>query len=323
MPDKNTSNNGDKTMKIALLASNPDLYSHKRLTEEAKQRGHEVIFLKIRDCYMSTTDRTPTVHYQGSTIDDIDAVIPRIRPAVTFYGTAVLRQFEVMGAYCLNGSISISRSRDKLRSLQMMAIKGIDMPATGFANSPVDSKDLIQLVGGAPVIIKLLESTAGAGVILAESDKGAESVIDGFKTLKANFLVQEFIKEAGGKDIRCFVVGNKVVASMQRQAKEGEFRANVHKGGTVSSIDLTTEEKKIAIEAAKLMNLQVAGVDLIRSNSGPKILEVNSSPGLQGIEKASGVNIAGKMIEYLEKQGGRKQLNLLSLIGKGDKKGDV
>lgn len=306
-------------MKIALLATNPDLYSHKRLIEEAQRRGHDVVFLKIRDCYMSTTDRTPTVHYQGQTIQDIDAVIPRLRPSVTFYGTAVLRQFEVMGSYCLNGSIAISRSRDKLRSLQMMALKGIDMPATGFANSPVDSKDLIQLVGGAPVIIKLLESTAGAGVILAESDKGAESVIDGFKTLKANFLVQEFIKEAGGKDIRCFVVGNKVVASMQRQAKEGEFRANVHKGGTATSIEITPEEKKIAIDAAKLMNLQVAGVDLIRSNSGPKILEVNSSPGLQGIETSTGVNIAGKMIEYLEKQAKQSQIPLFPFLKKEKK----
>ncbi len=306
-------------MRIALLATNPDLYSHKRIMEEAKQRGHDVTFLKIRDCYMSTTDRTPTVHYQGDIVDEIDAVIPRIRPAVTFYGTAVLRQFEVMGAFCLNGSIAISRSRDKLRSLQMMALKGIDMPATGFANSPVDSKDLIQLVGGAPVVIKLLESTAGAGVILAESDKGAESVIDGFKTLKANFLVQEFIKEAGGKDIRCFVVGNKVVASMQRQAKEGEFRANTHKGGKATPIDITNEEKKIAIEAAKLMNLEVAGVDLIRSNSGPKILEVNSSPGLQGIETSTGINVAGKMIEYLERQMKNTKSPLLPFMKK-DKK---
>lgn len=306
-------------MKIALLATNANLYSHNRITEEAQRRGHEVRFLKIRDCYMSTTDRVPTVHYQGETIQDINAVIPRIRPSATFYGTAVLRQFEVMGAYCLNGSISISRSRDKLRSLQMMALKGIDMPATGFANSPADSKDLIQLVGGAPLIIKLLESTAGAGVILAESDKGAESVIDGFKTLKANFLVQEFIKEANGQDLRCFVVGNKVVASMQRQAKEGEFRANVHKGGKASPIEITPEEKKIAIEAAKLMNLQVAGVDLIRSNSGPKILEVNSSPGLQGIETATGVNVAGKMIEYLEKQAKQNQPSLFPFLKKEKK----
>ena len=306
-------------MKIALLATNPDLYSHKRLVEEAQTRSHEIVFLKIRDCYMSTTDRTPTVHYRGDTINDIDAVIPRIRPSVTFYGTAVLRQFEVMGSYCLNGSIPISRSRDKLRSLQMMAIKGIDMPATGFANSPVDSKDLIQLVGGAPVIIKLLESTAGAGVILAESDKGAESVIDGFKSLKANFLVQEFIKEANGKDLRCFVVGNKVVASMQRQAKEGEFRANTHKGGKATPIEITAEEKKIAIDAAKLMNLQVAGVDLIRSNTGPKILEVNSSPGLKGIETSTGVNIAGKMIEYLEKQAKSNQPSLFSFLKKEKK----
>lgn len=300
-------------MKIALLASDPDLYSHQRLMEEATKRGHEIIFLKVNNCYMSITDKVPSIHYRGGhVIEEIDAVIPRLRPSATFHGTAVLRQFELMGAYCLNGSVPIVRARDKLRSLQLLSRKGVPLPNTGFANSPADSKDLIQMVGGAPLIIKLLESTQGAGVVLANTNKAAESMIDALKTLGANFLVQEFIEEAQGKDIRCFVVGGKVVASMQRQAQKDEFRSNIHRGGIAVPIDITDEERLIAIEATKVMGLQVAGVDIIRAKDGPKVLEVNSSPGLEGIEKYTGKNIAGMMISYLEKEINKKQPTLFN-----------
>ncbi len=300
-------------MKIALLATDPELYSHKRLMEEGVKRGHEMIFLKATNCYMSITDKVPSIHYRGGfVIDAVDAVIPRLRPKHTFYGAAVLRHFELMGAYCLNGSLAIPRARDKLRAMQLLARKGIALPKTGFANSPADSKDLIQMVGGAPLIIKLLEGTQGSGVMLADTNKTAESMIDALKTLGANFLVQEFVAEAQGKDIRCFVLGNKVIASMERSAVAGEFRSNIHRGGTAAPAEITLEEKRVAVQAVKVMGLSVAGVDIIRSKTGPKILEVNSSPGLEGIEGSTGKNIAGQIIAFLEKQTERKQPSLFN-----------
>jgi ribosomal protein S6--L-glutamate ligase len=300
-------------MKIALLATDPELYSHKRLMEEGAKRGHEMIFLKAHNCYMSITDKVPSIHYRGGyIIEEVDAVIPRLRPTQTFYGTAVLRHFELMGAYSLNGSIHIARARDKLRAMQLLARKGIALPKTGFANSPADSKDLIQMVGGAPLIIKLLDGTQGAGVVLADTNKAAESVIDAFKTLNANFLVQEFVKEANGKDLRCFVIGNKVYAAMERTAAAGEFRSNFHRGGSVKMVEITPEEKRIAVEAAQVMGLSVAGVDIIRAKSGPKVLEVNASPGLEGIEGSTGKNIAGQIIAYIEKQVAKQQPSLFN-----------
>jgi ribosomal protein S6--L-glutamate ligase len=302
-------------MKIALLATDPDLYSHKRLMEEGVKRGHDMIFLKANNCYMAITEKTPSIHYRGGfIIDSVDAVIPRLRPKHTFYGAAVLRHFNLMGAYCLNGPLGITRARDKLRAMQLLARKGIALPKTGFANSPADSKDLIQMVGGAPLIIKLLEGTQGSGVVLADTEKAAESMIDAFKTLGANFLVQEFVSEAKGKDIRCFVLGGKVIAAMERQAVAGEFRANIHRGATATAIEVTAEEKRIAVTAAKLMGLSVAGVDIIRSETGPKVLEVNASPGLEGIEHYTGKNIAGQMIAYLEKQIEREQPGLFNKL---------
>lgn len=290
-------------LRIILLASNPELYSNKRIIEAGEERGHEMLFVNIRQCYMNISSSKPEVHYRGGELlDRVDAVIPRIKPSMTFYGCAVARQFKSTGAFVLNDSVSISRSRDKLRSLQLLSNSGIPMPTTGFANSPVDTADIIKMVGGAPLIIKLLEGTQGRGVVLAETNKASESVINAFKSLKANILVQEFIKEADGKDIRCFVVNNKVVGSIQRQAKEGEYRANLHLGGVASSVKITAEERKIAVKAAKTMGLAVAGVDIIRSHDGPKVLEINSSPGLQGIEEITGKNVAGLMIEAIEKQ---------------------
>lgn len=288
-------------MIIAILASNENLYSHKRLIEEGEKRGHKVKFLRITECYMNISASKPDIHYAGGeTLKKIDAVIPRIRPSITYYGTAVLRQFEMQGVFALNGNVSILRSRDKLRTLQILSRKGIDMPITCFAHSPQKTKNLIKMVGGSPLIIKLLESAQGVGVVLAETNKAAESVINAFKSLKAHILVQEFIKESEGTDIRCFVIGDEVVASMQRKAHEGEFKANIHLGATATPIEITDQERKLALDASRIIGLQVAGVDIIRSKTGPKILEVNSSPGLQGIEGATKVNIAGKMIEFIE-----------------------
>lgn len=289
-------------MKIIILASNRNLYSNKRLIEAGEARGHEMRFVNLSECYMNITASKPGVHYRGGEVlQGFDAVIPRIRPSMTFYGTAVTRQFEMMGLYCLNDSVSVIRSRDKLRTLQLLSKRDVDMPITGFANSPEDTKDLIKMVGGAPLVIKLLEGTQGKGVVLAETNKAAESVINAFKSLKANILVQEFIKEAGGKDLRCFVVGDKVVASIQREAAEGEFRANLHLGGTANIVKITPKERAMAVKAAKVIGLEVAGVDIVRSHSGPKILEINSSPGLEGIEGATEKDIAAMMIEHIEK----------------------
>ncbi len=288
-------------MRIAILSRNPSLYSTRRLVEACKQRDHTVDVLNTLKCYMDIAAHRPSVHYQGKELEPYDAVIPRIGASVTFYGAAVLRQFEMMGAYPLNESVAINRSRDKLRALQIMARAGIGLPLTGFAHSPDNTKDLIKLVGGAPLVVKLLEGTQGKGVVLAETHKAAESLIEAFRNLDANFLVQEFIKEAGGADIRCLVVGTKVVAAMKRQAKEGEFRSNLHRGGTASLIRLTPEERSTAVRAAKKMGLNVAGVDLLRSNHGPVVLEVNSSPGLEGIETATGKNVADLIIQFIEK----------------------
>lgn len=290
-------------LKIVLLASNPDLYSNRRIMEAGEQRGHEMIFVNARHCSMNISSEKPEVFYRGGiALGHVDAVIPRIRPAITFYGCAITRQFETLGVKALNDSVSITRSRDKLRTMQMLSKGKINMPITSFADSPLDTKEIIDMVGGAPLIIKLLEGTQGKGVVLAETKKAAESVINAFKTLKANILVQEFVKEADGKDLRCFVIDGKVVGAIERQAAEGEFRANLHLGGKARYVKITTEEKKTAIKAAKLLGLQVAGVDIIRSKTGPKVLEVNSSPGLQGIEEGTGKDIAGLMIDAVEKQ---------------------
>ena len=288
-------------MKIAILSRNRKLYSTRRLIEAAEQRGHQVVVLDALRCYMNITSMRPSSPYRGEDQSGFDAVIPRIGASVTFYGTAVLRQFEMMGVYPLNESVAITRSRDKLRSMQLLARKGIGLPVTGFANNPDDVTDLIKMVGGAPLVIKLLEGTQGIGVVLAETAKAAESVIEAFMGLDANILVQEYIKEAGGADIRCFVVGEKVVAAMKRQAKEGEFRSNLHRGGTAALIKITPEERSTAVRAARVMGLNVAGVDLLRSNHGPVVMEVNSSPGLEGIENASGKDIAGMCIDFIER----------------------
>jgi ribosomal protein S6--L-glutamate ligase len=289
-------------LRIGLLASNPELYSNKRIMEAGEMRGHEMHFLNIKECYMKLDAKTPEIHYRGGIIlNHFDAIIPRIRPSITFYGCALTRQFEALNVFCLNSSTAITQSRDKLFALQLLLHSGIDIPTTGFANSPLDTNDLIKMVGGPPLIVKLLEGTQGKGVVLAETKKAAESVINAFKSLNANILVQEFIKEANGKDLRLFVVDGKVVATIQREAMPGEFRANIHLGGTASIIKPTSEEKKIAIRAAKAMDLKVAGVDIIRSTKGPLLLEVNSSPGLEGIEGATNKDIAGEMILAIEK----------------------
>ncbi len=287
-------------MRIAILSRNPKLYSTRRLVEACEQREHDVQVLNTLKCYMDIASHRPSIHYKGVGLEPFDAVIPRIGASVTFYGAAVLRQFEMMGAYPLNESVAITRSRDKLRSLQILARAGIGLPLTGFANMPDDTKDLIRLVGGAPLVVKMLEGTQGKGVVLAETSKAAESLIDAFKGLHAHFLVQEYIKEAGGADIRCLVVGGKVVAAMKRQAQAGEFRSNLHRGGTASLLKLTPEERSTATRAAKKMGLNVSGVDLLRSNHGPVVMEVNSSPGLEGIETATGKDVAAMIIKFIE-----------------------
>lgn len=297
-----TTEKAAKGLRIGLLASNRELYSNKRIMEAGEMRGHEMTFLNIKECYMKLDATKPEIHYRGGRIlNDFDAIIPRIRPSITFYGCALTRQFEALKVFCLNSAAAITQSRDKLFSLQLLLNHGVEIPTTGFANSPLDTDDLIKMVGGSPLIVKLLEGTQGKGVVLAETKKAAESVINAFKSLNANILVQEFIKEANGKDIRCFVIDGKVVAAIQREALPGEFRANIHLGGTASIIKVTAEEKKIAIKAAKAMDLKVAGVDIIRSSKGPLLLEVNSSPGLEGIEGATNKDIAGEMILAIEK----------------------
>ncbi len=288
-------------MKIGILSRNRKLYSTGRLAQAAKQRGHQVLVIDPLRCYMNITSHRPSVHYRGEKLEGFDAIIPRIGASITFYGTAVVRQFEMMGVYSVNESIAITRSRDKLRSLQLLARKGIGLPVTGFAHSTQYTRDLIDMVGGAPLVVKLLEGTQGIGVVLAETRKAAESVIEAFRGLRANILVQEFIKEAGGTDIRCLVVGDKVVAAMRRTGKEGEFRSNLHRGGSAEIVKITPEERSTAVRAARIMGLNVAGVDMLRSDHGPVVMEVNSSPGLQGIEAATGKDVADIIIDFIEK----------------------
>lgn len=291
-------------MHLAILSRNPNLYSTRRLLEAAESRGHTARVIDTLRCYMNIASHKPTIHYKGADLEPFDAVIPRIGASVTFYGASVLRQFEMMGVYTLNESVAITRSRDKLRSLQLLSRKGIGLPVTGFAHSPDDIPDLIRMVGGAPLVIKLLEGTQGIGVVLAETENAAESVIQAFMGLKANIMVQEYIKEAGGADIRCFVIGEKVVAAMKRQAMPGEFRSNLHRGGQAELVKITPEERSTAIRAAKAMGLQVCGVDLLRSNHGPVVMEVNSSPGLEGIEAATQKDIAGQIIDFITRNAG-------------------
>jgi ribosomal protein S6--L-glutamate ligase len=288
-------------MKIVLLASNPKLYSNQRIIEEAMKAGHQIEFVNIKDCHLYISKGRPEIYLaDGKKLENIDAVIPRIRPSMTFSGTTIVRQFELMGIYSLNGSLPINSSRDKLRSLQLLSCGNVDSPVTGFSHSTYETKHLIKMVGGAPLIVKLLEGAKGIGVVLAETNKAAESVINAFRSLNADILVQEYIKESKGRDIRCFVIGNQVVAAIERQAEEGEFRANIHLGGKAKPIEITEEERRVAILSAKIIGLDVAGVDLVRSNSGPKVLEINSSPGLEGTETSTGIDIAGKMIKFLE-----------------------
>jgi ribosomal protein S6--L-glutamate ligase len=288
-------------MKIAILSRRSTLYSTRRLKEAGEQRGHDVRVIDYLRCYMNITSHHPQVIYQGNVIRNLDAVIPRIGASKTFYGTAVVRQFEMMNVFTPNSSQAISRSRDKLRCLQLLAREGIGLPVTGFAHSTKDIEGLLNIVGGAPLVIKLLEGTQGIGVVLAETPQAATSVIEAFRGLDANILVQEFIKEAGGMDIRCLVVGEKVVAAMKRQGAAGEFRSNLHRGGAGERIKLTPEERSTATRAAKIMGLHFAGVDILRSNHGPVVIEINSSPGLEGIEAATAIDVAGKLIEYIEK----------------------
>jgi len=288
-------------MRITILSRARNIYSTRRLQEAAKERGHEARVVDTLRCYMSIASHRPTMHYRGEVLEEFDAVIPRIGASITFYGTAVLRQFEMMGTFPLNESVAVTRSRDKLRSLQLLSRRGIGLPVTGFANATDDIGDLIQMVGGAPLVVKLLEGTQGIGVVLCETKKAAESVLEAFMGLNVSIMVQEYIKEAGGADIRCFVIGDKVVAAIKRQAQPGEFRSNLHRGGTASLIKITPEERSTAVRAARIMGLSVAGVDLLRSNHGPLVMEVNSSPGLEGIETATGKDVAGMIIGFLEK----------------------
>lgn len=303
-----------KKLKIAILSRHSKLYSTSRLVEAAHRRGHEIEVIDTLRCYMNIASHKPSIHYKSRRLVGFDAVIPRIGASITFYGTAVLRQFEMMGVFPVNESVAISRSRDKLRSLQLLARKGIGLPVTGFAHSPDDTQDLIRMVGGSPVVIKLLEGTQGMGVVLAETPKAAESVVDAFVGLKANILVQEYIKEAECSDLRCFVVGGKVVAAMKRQAKAGEFRSNIHQGGTGNPVKISSEERQTAISAAQVMGLNVAGVDILRSNHGPLVLEVNSSPGLRGIETTTKIDVADKIIEFIEQNA---KANRTKTRGKG------
>ncbi len=288
-------------MKIAILSQDSNLYSTRRLKEAGEAQGHDIRVINYLRCYMNITSHRPAVAYNGRPLEDFDAIIPRIGASRTFYGTAVVRQFEVMGVFSSNESQAISRSRDKLRCLQILAREGVGLPVTGFAHATQDIDGLIETVGGAPLVIKLLEGTQGIGVVLAETYQAAKSVIEAFRGLDANILVQEYIKEAQGADLRCFVIGGKVIAAMKRQGADGEFRSNLHRGGKATKIKLTPEERSTAIRAAKAMGLRVAGVDLLRSNHGPVVMEVNSSPGLEGIEKVTEIDVAGKIIEYIVK----------------------
>lgn len=288
-------------MKLALLCRNPRLYSHTRLVEAAEERGHDIDVIDHLRCLIDVSSGQPKLVYKSEDLPLYDAVIPRIGASVTFYGTAVLRQLEVMGVYPLNESVAISRSRDKLRSLQLLSKHGIGLPRTIFAHRTNDPAEVIKRAGGAPVVIKLIEGTQGIGVMLSETDRAAESIVEAFGGVDTNILVQEFIKEAGGEDVRCLVIGGKVIATMLRKGKEGEFRSNLHRGGSAKSIKISPQERQVAVNCAKTMGLNVCGVDLLRSARGPVVMEVNSSPGLEGIEKATDIDVAGQIIEFLEK----------------------
>jgi ribosomal protein S6--L-glutamate ligase len=297
LPKANARRSG---LKICLLSRESDSYSTRRLVEAAEERNHLVKVINTTECYMNITSHRPEVHLNGESLEGFDVVIPRIGASITRYGMSVVRQFEAMGVYSLNSAASIGVSRDKLHAHQLLARSGIGMPNTGFARSPKATKELIKFVNGAPLVVKLLEGTQGRGVVLAETKKAAESVIGAFQGLKANILLQEFIKEAGGADVRCLVVGNRVVAAMKRQGEEGDFRSNLHRGGKAEKVRLTKEERATAVKAARVMGLSLAGVDLLRSNDGPKVLEVNSSPGLEGVEQVTGKDIASLIIDYIE-----------------------
>ena len=288
-------------MKIALLCRSPQLYSHQRILAAARERGHEIDAINHLRCTIDIASHRPNVHYGGRQLKDYDAVIPRIGASVTFFGTAVVRQFEMMRVYTVNESVAIARSRDKLRSLQLLSRKGIGLPVTVFAHKTSNPQEIIRLAGGAPVVIKLLEGTQGIGVVLGETQKAAESIIQAFGGVNTNILVQEYIAEAKGEDIRCIVIGGKVVASMKRRGREGDFRSNLHRGGSAKAVKITPQERTTAIAAAKAIGLNVCGVDMLRSNHGPVVMEVNSSPGLEGIEQATGVDVAGKIVEFIEK----------------------
>ncbi len=289
-----------KILKICILSRDRRLYSTRRTVEVIENRGHTAVVLDPFRCYVNVNSRQPMVYYRRKALDDFDAIIPRIGVSITYYGTAVLRQFEMMGVYSLNDSLAIARARDKLRSLQILSQEGIDLPVTAFAHSTKMTQDLIKLVGGAPLLLKLLEGSQGKGIVLADTNKAAETVIDAFREMRGNFLVQEFIKESAGKDIRCFVVGNRVVAAMLRKARKGEFRANLHQGGMAENVRISRQERAVAVRATRAMGLNVAGVDLLRSNRGPLVIEVNASPGLEGIETITGVDVARLIIEYIE-----------------------
>lgn len=294
-------------MRIAVLSRNQNLYSTKRLIEAIRQKGHEALILDHLKCDIIIEQNDPAVFYNGEKVIGVDAIIPRIGASTTFYGTAVVRQFEMMGVFTATESQAIVRSRDKLRSSQILAGEGVGMPKTAFTNFSKEEKNLVEQVGGAPLIIKLLEGTQGLGVVLAETKKAATSVIEAFHQLKARIIVQEFIREAGGGDVRVFVVDNKVVGAMKRQGIEGEFRSNLHRGGKATKIKLSRAEKETALKAARAMGLSIAGVDLLQSARGPLVLEVNSSPGLQGIEVATGEDVAGKIVEFIEKEQPKKR----------------
>ncbi|MEZ4372792.1 MAG: 30S ribosomal protein S6--L-glutamate ligase [Polyangiaceae bacterium] len=287
-------------MKIAMLARNAKLYSHQRLKEAAEARGHQFDIIDTLRCYLNIKASGSSLFYRGKELEYYDAVIPRIGASVTFYGLAVLRQFEMIGTYPLNESVAIGRSRDKLRSMQLLARKGIGLPNTTFAHESRFTAEIIETVGGAPVVIKLLEGTQGIGVVLADTPRSAKSVVEAFRGAGVNILVQQFIKEAGGSDVRAFVVGDKVVAAMQRKGAEGEFRSNLHRGGSAATVKLSSVERATALASAKAMGLNVCGVDMLRSNTGPVVMEVNSSPGLEGVEKATEVDVASKIIEFIE-----------------------
>ncbi len=288
-------------MKIALMTQNAKLYSSRRLIEAAQERGHDIEAIKTLQVIINITSHRPSLFYSGHQLEGFDAVIPRIGASITFYGTAVLRQFEMMDVFPLNESVAIGRSRDKLRSLQLLSRRGIGLPVTAFAHDTKRSSEVIEMAGGAPVVIKLLEGTQGIGVVLGETMQSAKSVIEAFRGVNVNILVQEFIKESKGTDIRAIIIGGRVIAAMQRTGSEGDFRSNLHRGGSAKLIKITPEERSTALRAAKIMGLNVCGVDMLRSNHGPVVMEVNSSPGLEGIEGATGIDVAGKIIEFLEK----------------------